>query len=108
MLSRSITVVQTAKVLAVIALVISLVGTITVNLSSRENCRDIQQQNKIVYDSQDKAIKKVESGVQDKAYQRIYGDDWKEVKNQQLSDARALRDRFKPHVCHLPITQLFY
>ena len=108
MFRGSVQAVQTAKVLAIVAIVISFVGTITVNLASRENCRDIQRQNKIVYDSQNKAIKKVESGAQDKYYQRVYGDRWEEIKKQQLIDARALRDRFKPHQCHLPITQLFY
>ena len=107
MVKGSVQLVQTAKVLAIIALVISLVSTVTVNFSARENCRDIQNQNKIVYESQDKAIKKVESGERDKQYQRIYGDGWEEEKAQQLTEARALRDRFKPHECHLPMFDAF-
>ncbi len=105
---RSVYAVQTAKVLAILALTVALVNGITLNFSSRETCRDVQIQNARIFKSQQDQIDRITSGQYDEQYQRIYGANWREVKNSQLANLRDLRDRFAPHKCHLPIFNSFY
>jgi hypothetical protein len=99
---------NTARGIALVAVLLALLATVTLNFESRRNCRDIQMQNERIYNAQDAAIRKAQSGALDKNYQRVYGDDWREVKQQQITDAKAVRDQFKPRECYLPAFRTFH
>ena len=114
--------VNTARGLAVLALVIvllaSIVNGVATAVQSQDNCQDIQRVNKRLSDVFKQTKEDLQSGQRDLDLQSLYGYDlkklpngkrvehWKYIKITTINQYSQLIKQFKEEKCPLPILGL--
>jgi len=98
----------TARILATLALVIALLGNVSLGLDVKENCNGVESLKRNLYIPAKRRLDAVKAGKSDVDYKRIYGTyldgtkpHWQVVKRNQIEDAEEQLDLIKPHTCIL-------